>query len=203
MDLSRLGGSPSCAKIAGTSKIGGVRTYSHALLTWAAARRLRPSEPGVAAWGVVGAVLPDLPAVAGAVWLLARRRRAFSREEFCREACQKGPFGGSDAAMHSALPVVALLALYGVSGMHKANSRGKLPAFLLGWVGHVLADALTHGEDARQIFWPVSEWSPEGPVSYWDPARHSRPFGLAEHAAALAVAAWILRQKPWRRDRRR
>ncbi len=194
--------SAPCTRIVGTIKIGGMRTYSHALLTWAVARRLVPSEPGVAAWGAAGAVLPDLPAVAAAVWLLAWRKRTFSREEFCREACEKGSFGGPDAALHSALSVVALLALYGAFGAKKGDSRGKMSAFLLGWGGHVLVDALTHSGDARPIFWPISGWRPEGPISYWDRTRHSRPFTLAEHAAVLAVAVWILRQKPRRRDRR-
>ncbi len=171
------------------SKIGRVRTYSHALLTWAAARYLMPSKPGVAAWGALGAALPDLPAIAGALWLGARRRRWFTRRELCEEACEKGPFGGPDAALHSALPVALLLALWLVSGARERRLRS---ALLLGWLGHVLADALTHAEDARPILWPLSRRRFRGPVSYWDRSRHALPFALAEHGALLFVAARII-----------
>ena len=165
-----------------------MRTYSHALLTWVTARRLRPSEPGVAAWGALGAVLPDLPAIAGAI-LLGARRRPFTRREFCEEVCEKVPFGGPDAALHSALPAAATLAVYRMSGAEKHHPRPALLALLLGWMGHVLTDALTHAEDARPVLWPLSRWRFRSPISYWDRSRHARVFALAEHGALLLVAA--------------
>ena len=177
--------------IVGTN-IKAVRTYSHALLTWAAARRVGPSDSDAARRAAVGAMLPDLPAVAGAAWLFARRRRLFGRREFCEEACEKGPFGGPDVALHSALPVAALLALYVAPEVRRHDTRGTLLAFLLGWVGHVLADALTHAEDARPILWPLSRRRFEGPISYWDRAHHAHPFALFEHATLLLVAVWLL-----------
>ncbi len=163
-----------------------MRTYSHALLTWFAVRRLRPSERGVAAWGASGATLPDLPAIAGAVWLGARRR-SFSRRGFREEVCEEGSFGGPDAALHSALPVAALLVL--------CHPRGKLLAFLLGWAGHVLADALTHAEDARPMLWPLSQRRFRSPISYWDSSHHARAFALAEHGALLLIAALTISRK--------
>ena len=169
-----------------------MRTYSHAILTWATAKSLRPSEPDIAAWGAVGALLPDLPAAAGAIWLGARRRRWFGRREFCEEACEKGPFGEPDAALHSALPVAALLALHMMSAVNKIDPSRSMLAFLLGWAGHVLADALTHAEDARPVFWPLSKRRFEGPVSYWDRAHHARLFALAEHAALVIAAPRLL-----------
>lgn len=59
----------------------------------------------------------------------------------------------------------------------------------LGWAGHVLADALTHAEDARPILWPLSRRRLRSPVSYWDRSRHALLFALAEHGALLLVAA--------------
>lgn len=67
-----------------------VRTYSHAVLTWAIARSAAPHDDSASAWGVSGATLPDLPAVLGAVWLVVRRRR-LSRGGFNEEVCAKGP----------------------------------------------------------------------------------------------------------------
>ena len=169
-----------------------MRTYSHALLTWAVARRLDPSNSAAARWAAVGAVVPDLSAAAGAAWLFTRCRRLFGRREFCEEACEKGHFGDPDAALHSALPVATLLAFYAVPGVRRRDTRGTLLAFLLGWVGHVLADTLTHAEDARPILWPLSRRRFEGPISYWDRAHHARPFALFEHATLLLVAARLL-----------
>ncbi len=156
---------------------------------------MRPSEPGVAAWGVLGAVLPDLPAIAGAIWLGARRR-PLTRREFCEEVCEKGPFGAPDAALHSALPVAVTLVLYRVSGAGGRRPRPALLAFLLGWAGHALADALTHAEDARPISWPLSRWRLRSPVSYWDRSRHARAFALAEHGALLLIVARTISRNP-------
>jgi len=168
-----------------------VRTYSHALFSFCAARRLAPAQPGVVAWTTLRAAGPDLPALAGVVWLGARRRRWFTRQEFCEEACEKGPFGGPDAAPHSALPVVLLLALRKTSGAKDPRSM----AFLLGWAGHVLADALTHAEDARPILWPLSKRRFASQISYWDRAHYALLFALVEHAALLLLAARMLRSR--------
>ncbi len=168
-----------------------MRTHSHALLTWVTARRLRPSEPGVAAWGVLGAVLPDLPAIAGAIWLGARRL-PLTRREFCEEVCEKGPFGAPDAALHSALPVAVTLVLYRVSGAGGRRPRPALLAFLLGWAGHALADALTHAEDARPILWPISVRCFRSPISYWDRARYARTFTMLEHGILLLLVTWTI-----------
>ena len=174
------------------TNIRAMRTYSHALLTWAATRRLGSTGPEAAVWGAVGATLPDLPALVGIIWLGAKKRSPFGRREFCEEACEKGPFGGPDAALHSALPVAALLALYVAPGMRGRDGRGALLAFLLGWAGHVLADALTHAGDARPVLWPLSRRRFGGPISYWDRAHHARPFALLEHAALLVLIVRLL-----------
>jgi hypothetical protein len=166
-------------------RIREVRTYSHAVFSLYAARHLAPEQPDVAAWTVLGATLPDFPALAGAAWLGARRRRRFTRQEFCEEACERGPFGVPDSALHSALPVALLLAVRLASGAMECRSK----ALLLGWAGHVLADALSHARDARPILWPVSERRFASPVSYWDHAHHALPFTLIEHAALLLLAA--------------
>jgi hypothetical protein len=57
LELSAAG---SAHQSAGEAKILGVRTYSHALLTSAATRRLAPSAPDIAAWSAAGALLPDI-----------------------------------------------------------------------------------------------------------------------------------------------
>ena len=167
-----------------------MRTYSHALLTHAAARRLSPSE-SVPAWASLGAALPDLPAAIGTAWVWARRRKTPSREEFENDVCGRSLFRAPDAALHSALPVgaalAALLTLFGRPGAPKSHRNAAL-AFFLGWAGHVASDALTHGSDARPLFWPISNRRFESPVSYRERARHAAAFTAAEHLALLAVS---------------
>lgn len=165
-----------------------MRTYSHAALTWTAARLADPSEAGVAAWAAVGATLPDLPATAGAAWL-GLRRCSLDRTGFREEVCAKRSFSTPDAALHSALPAGALLLAFWTSGSSDSSLRRSLSAFLIGWVGHVLADALTHAEDARPVLWPVSGRRFRSPVSYWDRSHHARAFTMVEHGALLILAA--------------
>lgn len=171
-----------------------MRTYSHALLTWAAAKRLKPSGPDIAAFSMAGALLPDVSVGVGAVWLGAQRLGRFSREEFDAEVCGKTLFSRPDAGLHSLLPVAALLALYAAPAVRQLDPERTLLAFLLGWAGHAIADALTHAGDARPIVWPISGWRLEAPISYWDRDRHALLFTFAEHTALLAASTWLLQR---------
>ncbi len=169
-----------------------MRTYSHAALTWAVATKLSaPSEASVAAWGASGAALPDLPIIAGAVWFRARRRR-LNRPKLCEEVCAKRSFASPDAALHSMLPVGALLLTLWTLGSKELSLRKPLLTFLIGWAGHVLTDALTHAEDARPILWPTSEWRLRSPISYWDRSRYARTFTTVEHGILLLLVAWTI-----------
>lgn len=179
---------------AGADRISHVRTYSHAALTCTVAGLADSSEAGVAAWGAAGAALPDLPAVAGAAWLGLRRRR-LDRTGFREDVCARRSFASPDAALHSAFPVGALLLALRISGSSECRLCRSLLAFLMGWAGHVLADALTHAEDARSILWPVSERRFQSPVSYWDSSHHARAFTMVEHGALLLLAAWSISRR--------
>ena len=161
-----------------------MRTYSHAIITHAALRRLGTPTATAAS---LGAVLPDLPAIAGAAWLAARRLGVFSRKEFEKEVCGRSAFAWPDAALHSVLPV-AITTLGAPFLFRGERTRTVLLPFVLGWVGHVAADALTHGSDARPLLWPLSTYRFESPLSYRERDRHALPFTVAEHAAVLAAA---------------
>lgn len=165
-----------------------MRTYSHALLTFAAARALQPRSSVPAALAALGAVFPDLPVAAGGLWLWTKRG-LFDRDQLQREACAKPSFAAPDTALHSVVPIAAALALCAVLWQ---RDRATL-TFLLGWAGHVATDALTHGSDARRILWPLSEHRFRSPVSYWEAGRNGRPFTLVEHAVLLIVVAWMFR----------
>ncbi len=176
------------------NRISRVRTYSHAALTWAAARPWAPSEARVAVGAASGAVFPDLPALAGAVWLGSRWRR-LNRSALCEEVCAKPSFAGPDATLHSALPVGALLLILLTLGSKKLSLRKPLLTFLIGWAGHVLTDALTHAEDARPILWPISVWRFRSPISYWDRSRYARTFTMLEHGILLLLVTWTISRR--------
>ena len=160
-----------------------MRTYSHAVLTYHALRHLGAPTATAAS---LGALFPDLPAIAGAAWLAADRLGGFSRREFETEVCGRSAFAGPDAALHSALPVAT--AALGISlFLRRGNTRTVLLSFVLGWAGHVVADTLTHGSDARPLLWPVSAYRFESPLSYRERDRHALPFTVAEHTAVLAA----------------
>ena len=158
-----------------------MRTYTHAILSYYAVRHhaVRRGTCKLAAISAAGATLPDLPAIAGSAWLLARRGR-FARDEFYGEVCGRRRFGGPDAALHSAVVLTAALPvalLFGGSGA----------SFWSGWAGHVAADFLTHGADARPALWPISQRRFESPLSYSERERYGAAFTVVEHGVALAL----------------
>jgi membrane-bound metal-dependent hydrolase YbcI (DUF457 family) len=80
-----------------------------------------------------------------------------------------------------------LAALGASSFLRRGDARAALLSFLLGWAGHVAADALTHSSDARPLLWPVSAYRFESPLSYREFDRYALPFTVAERAAVLAA----------------
>ena len=157
-----------------------MRTYSHALLTLHASRRHAPRTYTSA---ILGATLPDVPALVGAAWLAANRLGRFSRKDFQTEVCGRSLSSRPDAALHCTLTVSGAFALHAVLNTKRGATRTPLYAFLLGWAGHVFADALRHGSDARPLLWPVSAYHFESPVSYRERDRHAFPFAVAGRAA--------------------
>lgn len=159
-----------------------MRTYSHAVLTLAATRRFGLRTASAA---TLGSVIPDLPVAAGAIWLWFKRG-IFTRDQLQQEACARKSFAAPDSALHSAVVLAAVLVLCGLLAIKRSEHRRPLLAFLLGWAGHVAADALTHGKDARPLLWPLSERRFRSPISYWEKSRYGRLFATIELAAVLA-----------------
>jgi membrane-bound metal-dependent hydrolase YbcI (DUF457 family) len=87
-----------------------------------------------------------------------------------------------------------MLALYKVLGLKSKDPKRTLLAFLLGWIGHNMADFPTHAEDARPPLWPLSRWRWKSPVSYWDRKFYALPLLLVEHGAILALVLALVHQ---------
>ncbi len=188
-----------------------MRTYSHALFTWVLARHGFQATPGAAAASAVGAALPDLPGFLGIAFFSIKRgtlpwatiSHEELHEEFLDAVYLTGPFGGTRVFLHSLVAVTLLLVLYRLLRIGRLDAQRILLWFLLGWTGHTLVDFLTHAEDALPLFWPLSNWTWQSPVSYyWDSPHYGREFFIVEHGALLLTVLWLLvrrRKLPGRR----
>jgi hypothetical protein len=163
-----------------------METYAHSFFTWALAKHGVGAGRGAGIAGAVGVALPDVPSFAAAVYFWGQRD-SMPHEELLDAIYFHGPFGGTGSALHSVVPVGFLLGLYALLGLGRFDRRRILLWFLLGWAGHAVADFLTHGDDARPLFWTISGWKWSSPVSYYNPLHYGREFMVVEHASMLAI----------------
>lgn len=110
-----------------------------------------------------------------------------------------GPFGGTGSALHSAVPVAALLVLYLVARLGRIDRRRIFLWFLIGWLGHTFADFLTHVNDTRPLFWPISGWEWSSPVSYYNRDYYGREFFFVSHALIVLTMVGLLIRRLTRR----
>ena len=103
-----------------------------------------------------------------------------------------GPFGGTGSALHSAVPVAGLLILYWAARLKRFDRRRILLWFLIGWLGHTFADFLTHVNDTRPLFWPLTDWQWSSPISYYNSNYYGRQFFFVSHALMLSTMAGLL-----------
>lgn len=137
-------------------------TYSHVLPTWAAARWLGEG------WASI-----DSEQVLDAIYFT-------------------NPFGATGSALHSVVPVAMLLLVYWALKLGRRDRRRILLWFLLGWFGHTVADFLTHVDDTRPVFWPVSNWEWSSPISYYNPLYYGQEFFVLSHGLMLLVVLSLL-----------
>lgn len=156
-------------------------TSSHAYWTWRASR----SWPG-ARWAVLGGIAPDLPALAAAAVLAAR---GTAPSELLGAVYHRPGLDRVHLASHAVWIPLALLAF--------GRGRPALRRIGGGWLAHLGADYLLHHDDAWPPAWPVSGRRWRSPVSYWQPDRHARAWGLAE-LAAIGVATALDRTRAGR-----
>lgn len=183
-----------------------METYSHAFFTWALAKHGVRAGRAAGIAGAAGAAFPDLPSFAGTAYYVgtAYLREGWGSmhsEEVLDAIYFSGPFGGTGSALHSAVPVAALLVLYRVLGLGARDRRRILLWFLVGWLGHTVVDFLTHVDDTRPLSWPISGWEWSSPVSYYNPLYYGRQFFAASHGLMLLVAAWLLLKRVAGRDK--
>lgn len=159
-----------------------MNTPSHMLI--GAAAFARPASPATLLASLAGGFAPDLPMLAMVLW--ARRIAGVPEREVFGQLYFSDRWQAVFAVDHGFFVWGALFAL--------ALWR-KLPvmaAFAGSGLMHAAADFLTHNDDARRQFWPVSDWVFQSPVSYWDARFYGGPFAIFEFALALALTGFLL-----------
>ena len=67
-------------------------------------------------------------------------------------------------------------------------------AFASAGLLHLALDFPLHTHDARQHFWPISNWVFESPVSYWDNSAHAGIVGPVALTLSGGALVWIWQQ---------
>jgi len=184
-----------------------VETYSHAFFTWALAKHGVKTGRAAGIAGAVGATLPDMPSIAGTAYYIGmpflREGWSSMDSEAVRDPIYvSGPFGATGVALHSAVPPLALLLLYVFLNLGSRDHRKILLWFLIGWLGHAVVDFLTHADNLRPLFWPLSDWEWSSPVSYYNPLYYGQEFFAISHALILLTMAALLIHRMRRRGKR-
>ncbi len=159
---------------------------------------LRP-EGADRKWALLGAMAPDLPAVAAGGVELAR---GGSPEALAERIYRRRPWPAVHRVAHSLWPLLTLIAT------ERGDPRRR--RFAEGYLSHLAIDYLTHHDDAWPPLWPLSGWRWRAPVSYWQTEHHApavrliemlpafgwvdrRPATSAAMLAAVAAAHWPAR----------
>ena len=151
-----------------------MNTPTHLLL--GAAVFGKPEQKRVTTAAILGALAPDLSLyfmVAVSIWGLGISPDVVFRDFYY------------SAAWQSVFAVDNSFILWG-AGLAIAVWRKSsvFIAFSGAALLHLALDFPLHTHDARQHFWPLTDWVYESPVSYWDSAAHANIVG----PVALMVA---------------
>lgn len=166
-----------------------MNTPSHMLI--GAAVFPRPLVPSILVAALAGGLAPDLPMFAMVLWAI--RVVGVPEHEVFSTLFFSETWQSVFAIDHS------FFIWGGLLGLAVWRRQIILRAFAGAGLLHALADFLTHHDDARRQFWPVSDWVFRSPVSYWDARFYGNVFGLFEVALVVtltAILCWRLAR--WR-----
>ncbi len=173
-------------------------TSAHAFFNWAILRKWLPPW-----WVVGGSILPDLPSYLAFVYLLVTRGLNFGGDIHFGFLAPNGNPNRQPGFMEAgfvfhALPLFALVAVVALIWRKRW-----LVAVLAGWGLHVVADLLTHVEDAYAPLYPfLMDWKVPGVISYWNPAHGADTFRIIQAAGVILVLAWLIVERLRKRRRR-
>ena len=163
-----------------------MNTPSHMLI--GAAVFGRSAAPAVTLAALAGGLAPDIPMFAMVAWstrvLGLAETEVFGRLYF-------------SAGWQAVFSVDHGFFIWGsLLGLAVWGGFAILRTFAASGLLHGLADFLTHHDDARRQFWPLSDWVFRSPVSYWDSRYHGTVFSMFEFGLVVALTLWLL----WRLD---
>lgn len=169
-------------------------TPAHAFFNWAIlGKSFRPW------WVVAGSVLPDAPPFVAFFYLLAEK--GFNQGSvggFFGFVMANGNPNRQPGFMEASflLNGLPLYVLVGILVLYWRKDW--LSALWAGWGLHMLADFLTHVEDAYAPLYPLfPEWKPRGIVSYWDPQYGAEAFQAIQYSAAALILVWVVGKRIW------
>ena len=161
-----------------------LNTPAHLLLGGAAFGN--PGKRGTLPAAFLGAFAPDVSLylmVSVSIWVLGIPAEQVFREYYYSDAWQ------------AVFAVDNSFILWGAAlGLAMWLKSPIAVAFTGAAMLHLALDFPLHTHDARQHFWPISDWVFESPVSYWDSRAHAGIVGPV--ALSMSAGAVIL---IWRR----
>ena len=145
----------------------------------------RKDQKGTYLAALAGAFAPDLSLylmVAVSIWIMGVPAQTVFREYYYSDAWQ------------SVFAVDNSFILWGLAlGFALWRGWPRLVAFSAAGLAHLAMDFPLHTHDARQHFWPVSDWVFVSPVSYWDSSAYAGIVGPAEFAISAGLAVFVFK----------
>ena len=157
-------------------------TPSHIIYNWALARTCKITGAAQRAF-IVGGFLPDIPAYLFFfvhTCILGTAQNVMWDTLYFDSAWT--PF---ITLSHSFLlwPTLVLCAYL--------LQKRVLIALALGSLFHSTLDFFVHHSDAYRHFWPLSNWTFQSPISYWEPAHFGTLFTAVDATVVLLLLYWI------------
>lgn len=178
-------------------------------------------------WLMAGSIMPDIPLILITFGAMALDLWNGNRMEPGHEAMAMQSYTGYlfryaffhepwVKLAHNLFHAPFLILLYGLVGyglwrrsgaQQSAQQTAKRGAalfwFALACALHTAIDIPLHYDDGPLLFFPF-DWQTRfySPVSYWDPQRYGRPFGIFEHLLLLGMLLFLLIDW-WRRRQAR
>lgn len=150
----------------------------------------RPGQPRVTLAAVAGGFAPDLSLfvmVGASIYLRGIEPGVVFGQLFYSEAWQRLFAIDNSSILWGVLMAAALW-----------WRRAALTAFAGSALLHLAFDFMLHNGDARQHFWPLSNWVFNSPLSYWDRNYYGNIVGPLELGVALLLCVlMLLRFRTW------
>jgi len=159
-----------------------MNTPSHMLV--GAAVFARPIVPTTLVAALLGGLTPDIPMFVMVFW--STRLLGIPEHEVFGQLYFSDVWQAIFAIDHGFFVWVSLFGL----GVWRGSIL--LRGFAGSGVLHAFADFLTHHDDARRQFWPLTDWVFRSPISYWDTRFYGSIFTLFEFSLVIVLTSFLL-----------